>query len=146
MSLLSLLPHKDAALLLTAAELDEEQNLICSQVIRWDHPGLAGHFPEFPIWPGHLLIEAMAQSAALLHLLRRDRPLAANENPVLGAVQCRLLKPVFPGDRLEFHTKLLRAIGDGALFSVEARRDQAAVATARITAGISQRGHLKPSE
>lgn len=146
MSLLSLLPHKESSLLLSAAELDDEKNLVCRQVVPSNHPGLVGHFPEFPIWPGHLLIEAMAQSAALLHLLNRKQPLRPTETPVLGAVQCRLLKPVFPGDALEFHAKLLRAIGDGALFSVQAIRNQSAVATARITAGIAQRGHLKPSE
>ena len=133
---LELLPHKSLALFLDSAEILNDNELVAYQIIPINHPILRGHFSKFKIWPGVLLIEAMAQTAALLYICHRGSPLKEDELPVLGAVDSRLFAPVYPYDQLCFHAKLLRTIEQNALFLTTATRDTKRVAAARITASV----------
>src|SRR5687767_5705378 len=94
--LVSLLPHRPPMLLLEEARKTGERELVAYQTIPMDNAFLAGHFPGFPLWPGALLLEAMAQATAV-YLLESRQGLQEDEVPVLGAVDCRFLLPVFPG-------------------------------------------------
>lgn len=106
------------------------------QTIPRDHPVLAGHFPGFAVWPGALLLEAMAQTTAIW-LLHERGGLESGEVPVLGAVDCRFLRPVRPGSEISFETRLVRRLGDMGLFAVEARSGTGEpLARGRISAGI----------
>lgn len=134
--LVSLLPHRPPMLLLGGSEMRADRVLSSRQTIPRDHPVLAGHFPGFPIWPGALLLEAMAQTTAIW-LLHERGGLEPGEVPVLGAVDCRFLRPVFPGAEVSFETRLVRRMGDMGLFAVEARSDAGGpLARGRISAGI----------
>ena len=67
-----------------------------------------GHFPNFPIMPGVLIIEAMAQTCGILgsHIMKQ----AASDKSVYllcGVEKVRFKKKVMPGDTLRFETKLL---------------------------------------
>jgi 3-hydroxyacyl-[acyl-carrier-protein] dehydratase len=115
--------------------------LVAYQTIPTDNPFLAGHFPGFPIWPGALLLEAMAQATAI-YLLESREGLQDDEVPVLGAVDCRFLHPVFPGERICYRAELVRQVGDLGLFSVTASRDSEIVARGRISAGLTRRSVL----
>ena len=139
--LVALLPHRPPMLLLEEAQMSGERELLAYQTIPEDHPLLAGHFPGFPLWPGALLLEAMAQATAVYLLQSRDG-LQADEIPVLGAVECRFLQPVFPGDRLCYRAELVRQVGDLGLFSVSASRGSEVVARGKISAGLTSRSNL----
>jgi len=134
--LVSLLPHRAPMLLLEDAEQIGERTLVAYQTIPSSGPFVEGHFPGFALWPGALLVEAMAQATALY--LLGGRALAPGEVPVLGAADCRFLHPVFPGDRLRFHIELVRRIDELGLFAVRVERGDEVVARGRITAGFTR--------
>jgi 3-hydroxyacyl-[acyl-carrier-protein] dehydratase len=128
-------------LLLEEARKSGERELTAYQTIPTDNAFLAGHFPGFPLWPGALLLEAMAQATAV-YLLESRQGLQDDEIPVLGAVDCRFLHPVFPGERICYRAELIRQVGDLGLFSVTASRDSEVVARGRISAGLTRRSAL----
>jgi 3-hydroxyacyl-[acyl-carrier-protein] dehydratase len=105
-------------------------------------PVLAGHFPDLPLWPGTLLMEAMAQTTAVW-LIHARGALRADEVPLLGAVDCSLRRPVFPGTTICFETRCVRERDGSALFAVTARFESGdVVARARISAAIRNRSVL----
>lgn len=128
-------------LLLEEARKSGEDELVAFQTIPTDSDLLAGHFPGFPLWPGALLLEAMAQTTAV-YLLESRQGLHDDEVPVLGAVDCRFLHPVFPGERICYRARLVRRVGDLGLFSVTASREAEVVARGRISAGLTRRSAL----
>ena len=140
-NLVELLPHAPPMLMLELARRCGDRSIVAHQRIPTEHDTLRGHFPDFPMWPGSLLLEAMAQCTAVY--LLAERPLGSDEMPVLGAVDGRFLLPVFPGDRLEYRVRLVRRIGDAGLFAVTATRGGAVVARARISAGLVPRTQLR---
>lgn len=139
--LVALLPHRAPLLLLDDAERVEERAIETSQVIPQENLFLSGHFPGFPLWPGALLIEAMAQTTAV-YLLQAKDGLKPGEIPVLGAVDCRFFSPVFPGDQIRYRAELVREIDGLGLFSVVATRGTEVVARGRISAGFILRSTL----
>lgn len=143
--LVGLLPHRPPMRLLDSARRVEERAVESSQRIPEADPMLSGHFPGFPIWPGALLLEAMAQTTAI-YLLEERQGLDDAEIPVLGAVDCRFLGPVFPGETISYRVELVRRVGDNALFNCHARRDGEVVARGRISAGINRRANLRSPE
>lgn len=74
----------------------------------------AGHFPDFPIMPGVLIIEALAQSASLLMVLTmlgwegqgEVKPVESDLIGVLGSVKINLLRPVLPGSLMQLEAKI----------------------------------------
>ncbi len=133
---LARLPHRPPMRMLDWAAAVGDRQLIAWQTLPADGPFVDGHFPGFAVWPGALLIEAMAQATAVY--LLDGRTLEPGEVPVLGAADCHFLKPVFPGQTLRLHAELVRRIGDLGLFNVRAERDGEVVARGRITAGFTR--------
>lgn len=137
--LLSLLPHRPPMLFLDSAEMRDDGRLVAQQTIPVADPVLEGHFPGYPMWPGALLIEAMAQTTAVW-LIHRRGGLAPDEIPLLGGVDCHFLHPARPGTVIVFETRRIREINGLGLFAVTAAaRDGAVIARARISAGIRDR-------
>lgn len=142
--LVALLPHRPPMLFLDGAEMGEDRVLTSRQRVPDEDPVLSAHFPGFPVWPGALLLEAMAQTTAV-YLLHERGGLQPGEVPVLGAVDCRFLQPVRPGTEVSFETRLVRRIGELGLFSVEVRGAAGEpVARGRLTAGIVPLATLDP--
>ena len=135
--LVGLLPHRPPMRLLDSAVwIDEGNRLLAQQKIPLEDAVLRGHFPEWPVWPGALLIEAMAQTTAVW-LIRRRGALGPDEVPLLGAVDCNFLKPIRPGASVRFETRCVRQRADLGLFVVTATLENGdVVARARISAGI----------
>ncbi|MEL7058987.1 MAG: hypothetical protein AAGN46_03055 [Acidobacteriota bacterium] len=120
-NLVHLLPHRPPMRFLERAWMDGEALLLARQTIPpADDPIFLGHFPGHPMWPGVLLLEAMAQTTAVFMLHHRGGA-SPDAFPVLGAADTRFLKPVGPGDVLLYETRMVRELGDDALFSVTAR-------------------------
>jgi 3-hydroxyacyl-[acyl-carrier-protein] dehydratase len=90
-----------------------------------------GHFPDRAIFPGTLILEAMAQSVSLLDLLSREsgRPSAK----YLGSADIRFLAPVVPGDSMEMETTLVKQAIRGVIGSVHVSVQGKPVARAEIT-------------
>ena len=99
-------------------------------------PHFQGHFPQRPIMPGVLIIESMAQTAAVL-VVRTLGPQAEGKLVYFMSVEnARFRKPVMPGDRLHVHVFKERSRGNVWKFRGEARVDGILMAEAIYTAMI----------
>lgn len=105
-----LLPHRYPFLLVDrVAALDLEQNTINAyKNVSINEPFFNGHFPQHPIMPGVLIIEAMAQAAGVLGFKMMD---ASPEDGTLyffvGSDKLRFRHPVVPGDRLDLQARFI---------------------------------------
>ena len=109
--------------------------------ISFNEPQFTGHFPERPIMPGVLLIEAMAQTAWILAQVSTgvrvdDRHLYY----LVGVDNARFKRPVEPGDQVILRAELQRAIRGVWKFSCEARVDGQVVASAEVMSVLKEVG------
>ena len=96
-----LLPHRYPFLLIdTVLSIDRDaRELTAVKNVTANEPFFAGHFPEYPVMPGVLIIEAMAQAAGLLFF--QLKPETRGWDVLLvGADKVRFRRPVVPGDVL----------------------------------------------
>ncbi len=122
----ALIPHRAPILLIDAVwEYEPEKRIVVSRWLGEQDPVFQGHFPGFPIMPGVLLLEAGAQSAALLlELDRRQSEDYGSDNEgllgVLGSAKVRFLKPVLPKTELWIRGEVEWFKGDTMSLKVEA--------------------------
>ena len=95
-----------------------------------------GHFPRQPVMPGVLLIEAMAQTAAVLVVETLEGAAAGKLVYFMAIEEARFRKPIFPGDTVHVHVRKLRHRANVWKFSGEAKVDGVVMAEARFTAMI----------
>lgn len=95
-----------------------------------------GHFPSRPVMPGVLIIEAMAQTAAVLVVHTLGKESEGKLVYFMTVDNGRFRKPVVPGDRLELHVSKERSRGNVWKFKGEAKVDGAVVAEATFAAMI----------
>jgi len=104
----AVLPHRYPVLLVDRVlELVPGQRVVAVKNVTRNEPFFDGHFPGNPIMPGVLVIEAMAQTAALLLLHEMED----RDQKVLffsGIEKARFRRPVLPGDRLRMEVESLR--------------------------------------
>src|SRR6266849_2238811 len=102
-----ILPHRYPMLLVDRIEELEEERIVGIKNVNVNEPFLAGHFPDFPVMPGVLIVEAMAQVAGVLVL--SSIPDRKTKLVLLASVeQAKFRKPVRPGDQLRIEMKLSR--------------------------------------
>ena len=118
------LPHRYPFLLVdrvTAVEKGRKITAMKNVTINEDF--FNGHFPAFPVMPGVLIIEAMAQAAGLLYVLSHGE---RKENELYffaGIDNARFKRQVVPGDQLIFEVEILKVIRGLAKFKATARVD-----------------------
>lgn len=138
--ILRAIPHRYPFLLIDRVEeLIPGQSAIGIKNVTVNEPFFAGHFPNHPVMPGVLIIESMAQTAAVLvvHTLGPD---AAGRVVYFMSVEgAKFRRPVMPGDRLRIHCTKERNRGQVWKFHAIARVDGAVVAEATYTAMIMER-------
>ena len=98
-----------------------------------NEPFFVGHFPGHPVMPGVLIVEALAQSAAILALFELKAE-AQRMFVLTGVEKARFRKPVLPGDRLEIEVSLLRNRGPLWKMRAEARVDGEVAVEAELSA------------
>jgi 3-hydroxyacyl-[acyl-carrier-protein] dehydratase len=100
--ILKYLPHRYPFLLIDKVEIVESyQKAIGYKNVTMNEPHFTGHFPDNPIMPGVLIVEAMAQTAAVLVMASEEAEKgSAKEKNVLfmGIENAKFRKPVLPGD------------------------------------------------
>ena len=105
--IMNILPHRYPMLLVDRVLEVEEKRIVCLKNVTANEEFFLGHFPGAPVMPGVLIVEAMAQCAAVLIL--RDIP---NRNEKLflfgGVDKARFRKPVVPGDQLKLECQILQ--------------------------------------
>lgn len=134
MRLLRLLPHRYPFLLVDRiVEIDGDNSAVGIKNVTANEPHFQGHFPEQPVMPGVLIVEAMAQTAGAICLISMggDKPSLVYFMTIDNA---KFRRPVVPGDRLELHVKKLKKRGNIWRFQCEGIVDGTRVAEAEISA------------
>ncbi len=102
-----LLPHRYPMLLVDRILEITDTETVAEKLVSANEPFFAGHFPERPIMPGVLVLEALAQTAAVGVLW--NEPANRGRGLALAAVRsARFRRPVVPGDILRLSTRLMR--------------------------------------
>jgi 3-hydroxyacyl-[acyl-carrier-protein] dehydratase len=137
MRIMKLIPHRQPFLM-----IDEVRNIVLSKSavgiknVTINEPFFQGHFPERPVFPGVLIIEAMAQTAAVLVVESLGEDAHGKLVYFMSINNARFRKPVMPGDRLELHIVKQRSRGPVWKFRSEAKVGDTVVADATYAAMI----------
>lgn len=134
------LPHRYPFLLVDRVlEMTLGERIVAIKNVTINEPFFVGHFPHSPVMPGVLIIEAMAQAAAILAF--KTRGAVPDENSVLyfAAIDnARFKRPVLPGDTLTFEMTLTREMRGVWKFSGLARVGDEIAAQADLMCAIKQ--------
>jgi len=142
--LMKLLPHRYPFLLIDLIrDMDRDESCVGIKNVTINEPFFQGHFPKYPVMPGVLIIEALAQTAGALcvhHAGKIDIPQIVY---FLGIDKAKFRRPVVPGDQLHLHLKKIRSRGPVWRFYGEAKVDGQLVAEAEISAMIVDPANAK---
>jgi len=135
--IMAAIPHRYPMLLLDrVVDLKLGQSAIGVKNVTVNENFFQGHFPGHPVMPGVLIIEAMAQTAAVL-VVQTLGPQASGRLVYFMSIEgAKFRRPVVPGDQLRIHIQKERQRGNVWKFSAVARVDGAAVAEATYAAMI----------
>ena len=133
-----ILPHRYPFLLVDRIEELETERVVGIKNVTVNEPFFTGHFPDYPVMPGVLIIEAMAQVAGVLVL--SGIPDRKNKLVLMAGVDgAKFRKPVRPGDQLRMEMKVLRSRASMAKVSGTATVDGVVVAEAEILCVLADR-------
>jgi 3-hydroxyacyl-[acyl-carrier-protein] dehydratase len=131
--ILELLPHRYPFLLIDRVLELEKGRVLTLKNVTFNEPFFSGHFPGRPVMPGVLILEAMAQSAAVLALLEvksDPAPLCM----LTGVDKVRFRRRVIPGDQLKVEVKILKHHRPLWRMAAQARVDDEVAAEAELSA------------
>lgn len=128
------LPHRYPFLLVDrVVELVPGESIVAYKNVTVNEPFFNGHFPDHPVMPGVLIVEAMAQAAGILGFKTMDKtPQDGSIYYFVGADNLRFKRPVVPGDRLQLEAKVLSEKRGIWKFEVKATVDGETVSSATI--------------
>jgi 3-hydroxyacyl-[acyl-carrier-protein] dehydratase len=133
-----ILPHRYPMLLVDRIVELEEERVVGIKNVTANEPFFMGHFPDFPVMPGVLIVEAMAQVAGVLVLSKI--PDRENKLVLLASVEeAKFRKPVIPGDQLRIEMKVSKLKSTVAKMHGTATVDGAVVAEAEVLCKLADR-------
>src|ERR1700690_2108710 len=125
----AILPHRYPFLLVDRIEEIEAERIVGIKNVTANEPFFTGHFPEFPVMPGVLIVEAMAQTAGILVL--KSIPDRHTKLVLLVSIDAaKFRRPVVPGDQLRLEMVVIRRKGSVAKMAGKATVDGVVVAEA----------------
>ena len=137
--IMKLLPHRYPFLLVDRVlDFTPRQSITAIKNVTINEPFFQGHFPDFPVMPGVLIIEALAQTAALLTFTEEKADDAVYY--FAGIDGARFKKPVLPGDQLVMVATYQREKAGIYKFHVKATVDGELAAEADITCAVRRKG------
>ncbi len=136
--ILKLLPHRYPFLLVDRViELDPGKTIKALKNVTMNEPFFQGHFPDFPAMPGVVIIEALAQTAALLTFSEEHDP--EDVYYFAGIDGARFKRIVLPGDQLIMHATFERGKAGIYKFQVKATVQDELAAEASITCAVRKK-------
>lgn len=141
---LQLLPHRYPFLMVDRiVDMKADESAVGIKNVSVNEPFFQGHFPGFPVMPGVLIIEGLAQTAGALCVNHLDTPYKPQLVYFMGIDRAKFRKPVLPGDQLHYHVKKIRSRGRAWRFYGEAKVNGQVVAEAEVSAMILDQDDVK---
>ena len=134
--ILEYLPHRFPMLLVDRVlELESGKSIKALKNVTINEPFFPGHYPHTPVMPGVLVVEALAQAAAILSFVTiGQKPDNNSVYYFVGIDKTRFKRPVVPGDQLILEVSLTRSMRGIAKYAAIARVDGAVAAEAELMA------------
>ncbi len=132
------LPHRYPMLLVDRVlECEPGKRILALKNVTINEPFFNGHFPHHPVMPGVLIVEAMAQAAAILSFRTMGtKPDDKSVYYFVGIDEARFKRPVSPGDQLLLEVLLERSLRGIWKFAAQARVGEDLAAEAKIMCTI----------
>ena len=140
LEIMNLLPHRYPLLLVDKIlEFEEGKSIICIKNVSFNEPFFNGHFPGYPVMPGVLILEALAQASGLL-VFKTPSLCPPNESLYLfvGIDKARFKQPVVPGDQIELKVEMKKSKRGFAVFNATATVDNEVAASAELMCGFKE--------
>ena len=135
--IMEIIPHRQPFLLIdTIEELEVGKKAVGKKCVSYNEPFFAGHFPQEPVMPGVLIVEALAQVGAVAIL---SQPENKGKTAYFGAINSAKFKgKVVPGDVLLLETEIIKSKGPIGVGSAKAYVDGKVVAQAELTFALGK--------
>ena len=135
-----MLPHRYPFLLIDRIiELVPGEKIVALKNVTINEPFFQGHFPEMPVMPGVLIVEAMAQTGGVFYIASRPPTEAGYIFYFMGMDKVRFRKPVVPGDQLVIEATLLKMRKNVTKMAGEATVNGQRVAEAELMATLGEK-------
>ena len=145
-NILELLPHRYPFLLVDrVTELVPQVSVKAYKCVSFNEPFFQGHFPDLPVMPGVLIIEAMAQTSGFIVLSSPSMSAEVRKSKLFlftGIEKVRFRRPVYPGDRLDMEATLIRHKLKLWKMDCHAYVDGQLAAEAQLTAAVTDRSEI----
>lgn len=133
--IMEIIPHRQPFLLIdTIEELEPGVKAVAKKCVSYNEPFFAGHFPNEPVMPGVLILEAMAQTGAVAILGRPENK--GKTAYFAGINHAKFKKKVMPGDVLTLELEIIKEKGPMGIGRGIARVDGKIAASAELTFAI----------
>ena len=138
MQVMKLLPHRYPFLLVDGIyDMDGDTSAVGLKNVTINEPFFQGHFPQFPVMPGVLIIEGLAQTAGALCVHSLGEDYVAELVYFMGIDKAKFRRPVVPGDVIHYHVSKIRNRGRVWKFYGEAKVKGQVAAEAEISAMLA---------
>ena len=130
--IMEIIPHRQPFLLIdTIEELEPGIRAVGKKCVSYNEPYFAGHFPQEPVMPGVLTIEALAQVGAVAILSLEENK---GKTAYFGGInKCRFRGKIVPGDKVRLETKIIKVKGPMGIGEATASVDGKTVVKAELT-------------
>jgi 3-hydroxyacyl-[acyl-carrier-protein] dehydratase len=136
-----ILPHRYPMLLVDSIIELEAERIVGIKNVTVNEPFFVGHFPDFPVMPGVLIVEAMAQVAGVLVL--KSIPDRKKKLVLLASInEAKFRRPVLPGDQLRIEMKVTKRKASIAKMHGHATVNGVVVAEAELMCKLADRQFL----
>jgi 3-hydroxyacyl-[acyl-carrier-protein] dehydratase len=138
--IMKMIPHRYPILLVDRIlEYVPGESAVGLKNVSINEPHFQGHFPDFPVMPGVLIVEAMAQTAAILVVDTLGKKAEGKTVYFMSIDDARFRKPVVPGDCMHIHVKKIHSRANVWKFEGRAVVDGALCAEATFSAMIADK-------
>jgi 3-hydroxyacyl-[acyl-carrier-protein] dehydratase len=149
LEIMSLLPHRYPFLLIDRVlEMEPRKRIVAIKNVTFNEPHFQGHFPGYPIMPGVLMVEAIAQAGGAL--LLAEIPDRDSKLMVFTSIEnARFRRPVTPGDQLRIEVSVLnwrtRVVKMGGAITVDGKLVCDATVTCQVLPRVAKKTAEAPS-
>ena len=135
--LMEMIPHRHPFLLVdTIEELEPGVRAVGRKCVTYDEPFFAGHFPQEPVMPGVLLVEALAQTGAVAILSQEG---FKGKVAYFGGIdKAKFKRKVVPGDRVKLECEIIKQKGPVGIGKATATVDGKLAVSAELTFMVGQ--------